>query len=243
MKFATNTKGQFIIIAVLMIALMIISLGATLYSMGNYYKQEQWEEYITVIDNVKQGTSNLVDISLAAYTVSEPPFDTVIMKTNLDSWQDDLKKAYPGYGIAFTYNLINGSDTFDGSSLNYIQGLAYQWNEPNSFSAAKATITLNMTSIGLEGYRFEATSVLQLKILSVDPSSKLIRATVLQDTKPVTGLKKGNFEVENLTITSVTSNYDPQYKLVYTILCDNLQLSSATLTVQDQRGIKVVATQ
>jgi len=225
-----------------MIALMIISLGATLYSMGNYYKQEQWEEYVTLIEHVKQGTINLVDISLAAYTVSEPPFDTVIMKENLDFWQEDLRKAYPGYGIALTYNLINGSATSYGSSLNYIQGLAHQWNEPNSFSAAKATITLNMTSIGLEGYQFEATSFLQLKILSVDPSSKLIRATVIQDTTPVTGLKKEDFKVENLTITSVASHYDPQYKLVYEILCDNLQLSSATLTVQDQRGIKVVAT-
>jgi hypothetical protein len=243
MKFATNTKGQFIIIAVLMIALMIISLGATLYSMGNYYKQEQWEEYVTLIEHVKQGTINLVDISLAAYTVSEPPFDTDIMKANLDFWQNDLRKAYPGYGIALTYDLANGNDLTYDTSINYVQGLAYQWNEPTSFSAAKATITLNMTSIGLEGYRFVATSFLQLKILNVDPSSKIINATVIQDATPVTGLKKENFKVENLAITSVTSNFDPQYKLVYTILCDNLQLSSATLTVQDQRGIKVVATQ
>jgi len=242
MKFATNTRGQFIIIAVLMIALMIVSLGATLYSMGNYYKQEQWEEYITLIEHVKQGTIDLVDISLAAYTVSEPQFDTGILKANLNSWQDDLRKAYPGCGIALTYDLINGSDQSSGSSIYYVQGLAHQWNEPRSFSAAKATITLNATSIGLEGYKFVATSFLELKILNVDPSSKLINATVLHDAIPVTGLKKENFEVENLTITRVTSNYDPQYKLVYTVLCDNLQLSSATLTVKDQRGIKVVAT-
>jgi hypothetical protein len=106
----------------------------------------------------------------------------------------------------------------------------------------KATVTLNMTSIGLEGYRFVATSFLELTILEVDNSSKLLRATVLQDGKPVTGLNEDNFEVENFNIIHVASDFVPQYELVYTILCDNLESSSATLTVTDQRGIKVVAT-
>lgn len=242
MRFGRNTKGQFIIIAVLMIALMIISLGATLYSMGNYYKQEQWEEYVTLVEHVKQGTVNLVDISLAAYTTSVTPSNTNVMKDNFEDWQGDLRRAYPGYGIAFTYDLANGNDLAYDRSINYVQGLSFQWNEPSSFSAAKATITQNITSIGLEGYRFVVESFLELTILDVDNSSKLITATVFQDATPVTGLKTNNFQVENLDITGVTSRWDPQYQLIYVIRCDNLQSSSATLAVQDQRGIKVVAT-
>jgi hypothetical protein len=242
MRFDRNTKGQFIIIAVMMIALMIISLGATFYTMGNYYKQEQWEDYTTVIENVKQGTIDIVDISLANYTASDPPLDMSIIEINLDFWQYDLIKAYPGYGIVLTYDLANGNDLAYDTSINYVQGLAHQWNQPSSFSAVKATVTLNMTSIGLEGYRFVATSFLELTILEVDNSSKLLRATVLQDGKPVTGLNEDNFEVENFNIIHVASDFVPQYELVYTILCDNLESSSATLTVTDQRGIKVVAT-
>lgn len=224
-----------------MIALMITSLGAIMYSMGTYYKQEQWEEYTTLIEHVRQGTINLMDISLADYTSSNTPSNTGILKKNLDLWQDDLRIAYPGYGIVLNYDLANGGDSAYGTSINYIQGLSYSWNTPSSFSAAKTTMTLNMTSTGLEGYRFVASSFLELKILTIDPSSKLITATVLEDGRPMTGLKSDNFQVENDTIVRVTSNYDPQYILIYTIQCENLPLTSATLTVRDQRGIRVVA--
>ena len=68
MKFIKNKKGQFIVIAVLMIATMMISLVATIFSMGTYYEQEQWEEYMTLIEHMKLNAANVVDISLAAYT-------------------------------------------------------------------------------------------------------------------------------------------------------------------------------
>jgi hypothetical protein len=239
MKFARNKKGQFIVIAVLMIAIMMISLAATIFSMGTYYKQEQWEEYMTLIEHVKQNTADLVDISLAAYTED---LNNGIMKSHLDLWQNDLRKAYPGHGIILTYDLAGDVVQAYGTSITYDQGLACQWNDRSSFSAANTSIIMNITSIGLEGYRFVATSFLNLTILNVDPSSKVINATVFrEDGMPVTELKKENFQVEDVNITAVTSYYNPQHMLVYLIRCDDLQLSNATLTVWDQRGIKVVA--
>lgn len=239
MKFARNKKGQFIVIAVLMIALMIIALSVTIFGMRTYYKQEQWEEYMTLIEQVKLNTGDVVDISLAAYTEDN---NTIILNDNLNRWQKDLGKAHPGHGIILTYESADDVVQAYGTSIDYDQGLARQWNESTSFSAANTTITLNITSIGLEGYRFVVTSFLNLTILSVDPSSKVINATVFrEDGVPVTELKKENFQVENVSITSVTSYYDQQHMLVYTIRCDDLELSNATLTVWDQRGIKVVS--
>ena len=238
MKFARNKKGQFIVIAVLMIALMIIALSVTIFGMRTYYKQEQWEEYMTLIEQVKLNTVDVVDISLAAYTEDN---NTIIMTDNLNRWRNDLGKAHPGHGIILTYELADDIVQAYGTSIDYDQGLARQWNESSSFSAANTTITLNITSIGLEGYRFVITSFLNLTILNVDPSSKIINATVFrEDRVPVTELEE-NFQVENVSISSVTSFYDPQHILVYTIRCDDLESSNATLTVCDQRGIKVIA--
>ena len=245
MRFIKNEKGQFIVIAVLMIALMIISLGATMFSMGTYYKQEQWEEYLTLIEQIKVNTVDLVDISLSSYTSSET-FDTEILKTNLDLWKIDLRKAYPGHGIILAYDLAKDVEQVYNTSISYNQGLAKNWNEPVSFSAVKTNIALNMTSIGLEGYQFEVSSFLELAIISVDDSdsnSTLIIATVFKENGiPVTDLNIENFEIDNQTISGVTSYYDPDYMLVYSIYCDGLQSSNVTITVHDQRFIKVVST-
>jgi len=222
-----------------MIALMIISIGAIMYSAGTYYRYEQWEEYITLVEHVKLSTIRLVEISLANYTKSE---NNYILKDNLDQWQNDLRKAYPGYGVILTYDLTNATHQVHGTNINYSQGLAFHWNENASYSAANATFALNITSVGLEGYKFMATAFLNLTILNVDPPNDVITVAVTgEDGMPITNLRKDNFQVDELNVTTVTSHYHEDYILVYKIQCENLQSSSATVTVWDQRGIKVIA--
>ena len=87
---------------------MIISLSATMFSMGTYYKQEQWDEYLTIVQHVKSNTQKVMDISTAAYSTSEDQSDVSFLKANLNSWQSDLRKAYPGYGIMLTHDLASG---------------------------------------------------------------------------------------------------------------------------------------
>ena len=239
MRIVKNKKGQFIVIAVMMIALMIVSIGAIMYSAGTYYRQEQWEEYITLVEHVRLGTVRLVEISLANYTYS--PVNNSTLKDNLDQWQNDLRKAYPGYGVALTYDLDSAAHQVYGTTISYSQGLAYHWNETDSYSAANATFAFDITSVGLEGYRFMATAFLRLKILMTTTNE--INVTVTgEDGMPITDLKKENFQVDGgLDVTSVTSTYDPTYILVYIIKCDGNFPAPVTVTVWDQRGIKVIA--
>jgi len=234
MRIVKNKKGQFIIIAVMMIALMTVSIGAIMYRVGTYYKQEQWEEYITLVEHVRLSTIRLVEISLANYTA--PGNNSIILKDNLDQWQNDLIKAYPGYGVILTYNLANGTN------INYLQGLASHWNEAVSYSAANATFDLNITSVGLEGYRFMATAFLNLTILNVDALSGVITVAVTgEDGMPIKNLKKGNFQVGGLNVASVTPSYNQTYILIYKIKCDGNIPTPVTVTVRDQRGIIVIA--
>ncbi len=216
-----------------MIALMIISIGAIMYSAGTYYRYEQWEEYITSVEHVKLSTIRLVEISLANYTASG---NNSTLKDNLNQWQNDLRKAYPGYGVILTYDLA------DGTNINYSQGLASHWNETVSYSAANATFTLNITSVELEGYKFMATALLNLTIVNVDAPNDVITVAVTgEDGMPITDLKKENFQVDELNVTTVTSHYHEDYILVYKINCETPPPLDATVRVWDQRGIKVIA--
>jgi hypothetical protein len=233
LRIVKEKKGQFIVIAVMMIALMIVSIGAIMYSAGTYYRQEQWEEYVTLVEHVRLSTVRLVEISLANYTASG---NNSTLKDNLNQWQNDLRKAYPGYGIVLTYDLA------DGTNINYSQGLASHWNENASYSAANATFALNTTSVGLEGYRFMATAFLNLTILNVDTANDVITVAVTgEDGNPIKDLKKDNFQVGGINVASVVSSYSETYILVYTIKCDGSIPASVTVTVRDQRGIIVVA--
>lgn len=225
-------KGQFIIIAVLIIAIMMVSIGAILYSAVTYYKHEPWEEYLTLIGNIEKSSHSLVELSLSNYTNT---MNTNVLKTNLEQWQSNLARIYPGQGIALTYSLANGTE------YSYSLGLTYDWNKIASFSAANVTFNLNITSVGLTGYTFMTTASLNLTILSIN-GTKIDVAVTGEDGMPIGGLKKDNFQVDGRNIATVTSRYDPDYILVYTINCETPPPSNATVRVWDHRGIKVTAT-
>ena len=232
-RLIKQKKGQFIIIAVLIIAIMMVSIGAILYSAVTYYKHEPWEEYLTVIGNVKLSSRSLVELSLSNYTHT---LNTNILKANLEQWQSNMAKIYPGYGIALTYSLASGTE------YSYSLGLTYDWNKTASFSAANVTFNLNIASVGLTGYKFMATAFLKLTILNVNDTNNEIDVTVTgEDGMPIPSLKKDNFQVDGLNITKVTSRYDPNYIVVYTINCETSPPLDATVRVWDHRGIKVIA--
>lgn len=239
MRIVENKKGQFIIIAVMIIAIMMVSLSVTMYSASTYYKSERWEEYITLIDHVKLNTIRLVELSLANYTKN--PSDPSILKANMMNWQNDLKKAYPGQGVVLTYELSDGFYQFYdyGISVSYYEGLALNWSQSTSISAANATFTLSFESIGLEGYKFVATPYVALKILNAT-SSEIFVAVNREEAAPITGLTKEHFSI-GVSIDKVTPQYDSSELLIYRIFCEEVIPSPATVTVVDLRGIKATA--
>lgn len=239
MRIVKNKRGQFIVIAVMMIAVMMVSIGALMYGAGTYYRSEQWEEYMTLVEHIKLGTIRLVEMSLANYTGSG---DTSILKVNLNQWQSDLRKAYPGFGVILEYDLANATHHVYGTDIDYYQGLASHWNETSSYSGANVTVALNIMSVGLKGYRFMATAFLNLTIVDVDTVASEIIVTVTgEDKMAITNLKRGNFEVYGSNVQNVTLSYDLDYGFIYTIICDSLPPSNITVRVSDQRGIRVTA--
>jgi hypothetical protein len=119
-----------VIIAVLMAAIMIVSIGAVMYNAATYYKTEPWEEYTTLIGNIELNSQRLLELSLTNYVESG---NDGIFEENFDRWQTDLLSLYPGAGI----------------NLGYYRNSLYP-------TSTKYTFTLDITSIGLTGYKFTA---------------------------------------------------------------------------------------
>ena len=247
-KLVKQKRGQFIVIAALMISIMIVSIGAIMYGAVTYFRYERWEEYLAIIDNVKLGSHRVVEMSLASYTLT---LDNATLKNNLDQWRSNIAKAYPGFGLILTYSNASGSHYVYGVNITYSFGLASYWYNETSFSAANATFSLNITSVGLSGYEFTAFAFLRMRILecSFSDNALVTRLTVEREgLTPVTNLKKSNFQVEvagydsvNFTLTQYYSGiYD---SFIYEIHCDSIpaQPSSVEVAAVDGRNIKVIA--
>lgn len=244
-RFVRNQRGQFVIIAALLVAIMMLSLSPLLHEAATYYTHEPWQEYMSLIGGLEHNSLRLMQLSLVSYGQTG---SQTVLNDNLNQLQTDLALVYPGRGIMLAYNATDGPVSVQGTTINYVSGLSRNWNVQSSYTSANANFSLDMSSVGLTGYRFQSTLLLNLTIVSGSTSTKHINVTVgQQDGLPVDGLNKNNFKVNSgttpLNITSVFQCYDPTKTLVYTIQCNETQSFPLPLDVSvvDQRGIMVVS--
>jgi len=220
MKPKRKSRGQFIIIAVLLTAIMIVSIGALMHTAVTYYKHEPWEEYATLIGDIEVNSARIVELSLASYT--SPGGSQNILSDNLERWQNNLTIIYPSSGI---FLRASNNQTYKGSFS----------------STASADFSLKITSIGLTGYKFSVSTALNVEITKSDPTLKEITVVVTDESgQPIPNLKTSNFQINGTTPLAVRPFYDPLKILVYTIQYQGTL--PATLDVMDPRGIHATGT-
>ena len=261
LRLVRNKRGQFIVIAALLISVMIISASAVMFSAVTYFSHERWEEYIIVIDGIRTGTASVLQLSLANYTQT---LNNTVLKTNLDAWRQDVGRAYSGFGAILSSTPVSGTYSAYGMNpLNYVNGLASTWNQQTSFSAANTTGSLNITSIGLEGYKFKASVFLKMQIADViyyagkgsDPNYLGVQVIVnAEGSEVITNLQKSNFVLfqigganptytflryyESVSHSGVPALNTYVYEMRYEV-ASNPGPVTAKVSVVDARGIKV----
>jgi len=253
MRMARQKKGQFIIIAALMLSIMIIAISTVIYGTVTYYRQERWEEYVTIVDSIKTASCNLLQIGLANYSQTSNPY---VLRDYFNQWMRDVRKAYPGFGVGLSYSLASGIRSAYGVSLNYSLGLARTWNQQVSFSASDATVDIDVASLGLSGYNFSSHVFLKMNIRETKWYYKETQRYVLtyvsvdeEGLEPVVNLQKSNFEVKlsGLPQTfSIKRYYSSTYKcFIYEIRIPSDPAgnppSSVEVALLDTRRIKTVS--
>lgn len=252
MKDARQKKGQFIIIAALMISILLVSVGAIMYGAVTYFRHERWEEYLSLIDTLKIGSRRVVEISLANYTLS---MNDNALKDNLNKWRINLTRAYSGFGVVLSPEFTDGLYQVYDLNINYSLGLSSHWHANVSFSAANATLHMDITSIGLTGYKFISAPFVRAEILSANYSASEKSLTIKlavdkEDLVPITNLPKSSFSLSiNVSDQWQSANFSSSRyydsdanRFIYELYSDNLnsQPSMASVTIVETRNIKVV---
>jgi hypothetical protein len=218
MKSKREKKGQFVIIAVMLTAIMIVSIGALMHGAITYYRHEPWEEYSTLIGDIEVNSRRVVELSLAAATISNE--DVAILRGNLAKWQNNLTGIFPSMGISLTYEAAD-----------------CQLSKGSNPTAKVPVFTLNIASIGLKGYTFSVEASLNLDIWKTDIMSPYNLAAIVKSENGVlvTGLDKESFKIDGVSPKAVTPFFDDVLNtLVYRI---EFEGTPTTAQVTDYRGI------
>ncbi|HKZ93529.1 MAG TPA: hypothetical protein VJ249_02960 [Candidatus Bathyarchaeia archaeon] len=253
MRLARETKGQFIIIGAMLLSIMIVSVSTVIYGTVTYYRQERWEEYVTIVDSVKTASCNILQVGLANYAQTS---NSTVLRDYFNQWIRDVRNAYPGFGVDVGYALANEARSAYGVSLKYSLGLNRTWNQPASYVASNATVSIDIASAGLTGYNFSSHVFLKMSIRDAIWYTKSSKRYVLiyvsvdkEGPEPVINLQASNFPSVKLSGANQSFTAKRYYSSTYNYFIYEIKISwdgplvpsSAEVTLLDNRGIKTVS--
>jgi len=233
-----NKRGQFSIIAALLVAVVLIAAVMTTYAAIRYNPLQEQPQVLSAIDEINLALKQILGFTVGYY-------GSVLKVTGNSSFARNLATNYLSSGL----NNIADIRPEWGPSFNVTElALTTNWFTNMSYSTGNVTVKYDLTGIGVYGIRYTASSRLDV-IVSDSNSTSEARLTVLKDdNEPLINLGSRNFDFYRydygnstwklINPTNITSYSDGTYSIE---LPSGVPGDSYLLQVEDSRGIIVTA--
>jgi hypothetical protein len=231
-----NRKGQYSIIAALLVSAILITTFIVTYSMIRDNIATDQPQTLSAVDETNTAIKQILGFIAGYYgSVLEVTGNTT------DAFSRTLSYAYDGLG-----QIANTHPEW-GISAALIPPLEVgtYWYCNRSYSYARMAVSYNLTKLGVSGIIYQPTCKLDVQVNAT--SSKAYLNVTKDDTEPLANLRSNNFMFYNYTKDSawdlVNPVTEPAYENgIYSIdVPPGIDPESYTIQVVDQRGIKAIA--
>jgi hypothetical protein len=237
-SFKANRKGQFSIIAALLVAVVLITAVMTTYSAIRYNPLQDQPQVLSAIDEINLALKQVLGFTVGYY-------GSVLQVTGNTSYARMLASNYLQSG------LINIGDVRPewGASFNITTlDLRTSWFLNASFSSGNLSVTYDLTGIGVYGVTYSAASRLDVQVLE-SSSSQAFLSISKDETEPLVNLAKQNMKFyryldSDSTWELVSPSVEPTVYANGTYVVDfpaDVDSDSYVIKIEDTRGIVVVA--
>ncbi len=237
-KYKFNRKGQFSIIAALLVAVVLIAAVMSTYAAIRYSTVEDNPQVLSAVDEINLALKQLVGFTVGYY-------GSVLQVTGNTSYARSLASNYLQSGLQNIGDIRpEWGASFEVTTLN----LRTDWFSNVSYSLGDLAITYNLTGIGLANMAYSASSRLNVEIFESSPTQAKLSITK-DENEPLINLATHNIHFYNyLDESSAWELLSPLTNpVVYangTYIIDiptGVDPESYILKVEDNRGIIVVA--
>ncbi|UCC58465.1 MAG: hypothetical protein JSW14_00625, partial [Candidatus Bathyarchaeum sp.] len=241
MKRSRANKGQFSIIAALLVAVILVAAVISTYSMIRHAPLQDSPIVLTAMGEMNADIKRILDFTVGYY-------GSILQVTGNSTYAQGLTTRYLSSGlvnIARSHPEWNPSFDLDFTASQ----VSTRWYMPQSYSMGNISVTYDLAGLGIEGVKYETSSALEVSIL--DPiNSNEARIIVTRDnSKPELGLRKENFwfyryNYGDSTWELVNPENDPVISADGTYIIDippGVNQDAYSVQVENQRGLLVKA--
>ena len=234
-----NNRGQFSIIAALLISIILVSTVMLTYTVILNDSIQVQPQVLTAIDETNFAIKQMLGFSVGYY-------GSVIRVTGDTSFANQSTFKYTTSGLEYVAN--THAEWGAGFSLTNLTVHTY-WFNNTSYSTGYLSVTYNLTKLGIYGVQYAPSCGLTVQIANTTQNNQTSLIVTRDQNEPVTDLEQQNFQffqyqTANSTWTLVSPSTSP---VAYTNGTYQIQppagidANSYVVQVEDQRGIIVVA--
>lgn len=239
MKNSRANKGQFSVIAALLVSVILVTAVISTYTLVRHAPIQDSPKILTAIGEMNADIKQILDFTVGYY-------GSILQVTGNSTYARNLTTSYLSSGlvnIARSHPEWNPSFMLDFDD----EDISTCWFMPESYSTGSLNVVYSLAALGIDGVNFTTSSALKVEMLN--SSSGVARINVTRDnTEPELGLSKENFwfykynyddstwELANPNELTISSNG------VYTIpIPSGIDPDVYSVQVEDDRGIMVSA--
>lgn len=234
-----NNRGQFSIIAALLVAVILIATVIMTYSTIRNSPIQTQPQMLSAIDE-----TNLAIKQVLGFTVGY--YGSVLQVTGNSSYAKMLALNYLQSGLV---NIANMHPEWGTSFLVNASNLYTYWFTNTSYSTGDLGITYNLTGLGISGIAYQTSSKLTVQVMNTTSITQAYLNITKDEDEPLVNLGKRNFKFYNYTYSNsswvlINPVTEPTAFANGTYVIDipsGVDPYSYLIQVEDPRGIIVVA--
>jgi hypothetical protein len=237
-SFKANRRGQFTIIAALLVAVVLIAAVMSTYAAIRYDPLQEQPQVLSAIDEINLALKQVLGFTVGYYgsvlqVTGNVSYAKTLAANYLQSGLTNIGDVRPEWGPSFNVTTLD---------------LRTDWFSNESYSSGNLSVTYDLTGIGVYGMTFTTSSRLDVSILKTSHSQAMLSISKDND-QPLVNLAKENLKFYRYLDSDsvwelVSPSIEPTVYANGTYVVDfpsGVDPDSYVVKVEDGRGIVVVA--
>jgi hypothetical protein len=233
-----NRKGQFSIIAALLVAVVLIASVMTTYSAIRYSSVQGQPQILSAVDETNQALKQLLGFTVGYYgsvlkVTGNVTYAQQLAQNYLNSGLENVGDIKPEWGLS-----LNASDL----------KLSANWFTNDSYSQGSMQVTYDLNGLGITGASYNDSSRLEVQVLNINSTTQAQFKILTDNGEPLINLGAknikfyryayGNLTWEFSVPTNIISHGDGTYIVD---LPSGVPSNAYVVQIEDTRGLSVLA--
>jgi hypothetical protein len=233
-----NNKGQFSIIAALLVAVVLVASVVTTYSAVRYSQLQDQPQILSAVDETNLGLKQILGFTVGYYgsvlkVTGNMTYAQTLAQNYFKSGLDKIGQIRPEWGLSMSMTNLD---------------LTTNWYSDSSYSQGTVNVNYNLTGLGISGVGYSTSIRLDVQVTNATSANKAQFKVLTDGNEPLINLGKTNlkfFKYDNETSawnlaipTNVVSYADGTYEID---LPPGVLDNAYVVQVEDTRGLMVLA--